>query len=410
MKGTVKEKLLHIVDFILAHGKLVFPVILIAAVAVTVTIALKAGSGRVVAAETQETDQASLSSGDMQTELVVPETALELNAYPEVNALIATYYQAMADGDADTIASIQSSVDDMERIKITELGKYIESYPLIEVYTKPGPEENSYVVIAYTKTIMSYYPEDELPGYIGFYVCSREDGTLYINQEDVSEEVSEYIRQVSLQDDVVELCNRIEVEYKELCIEKPELFSYISQVEQEIKTTIGVVLAQQISDEENSASVSGSEPGATENEGEAENPGTSEPTGPIYATTTATVNVRSSDSETADKINKVPANTKIEVLEQRANGWSLIVFEGKEGYIKSEYLSIVESAKDAEIIGTVTASTNVNVRVTASQSADKLGVVAGGETLDLIAIEGEWCKVVYNGQIGYIKSEFVQQN
>lgn len=410
MKGTVKEKLLRIVDFILAHGKLVFPVILIAAVAVTVTIALKAGLGRVVAAETQETGQASLSSGDMQTELVVPETALELNAYPEVNALIATYYQAMADGDADTIASIQSSVDDMERIKITELGKYIESYPLIEVYTKPGPEENSYVVIAYTKTIMSYYPEDELPGYIGFYVCSREDGTLYINQEDVSEEVSEYIRQVSLQDDVVELCNRIEVEYKELCIEKPELFSYISQVEQEIKTTIGVVLAQQISDEENSASVSGSEPGATENEGEAENPGTSEPTGPIYATTTATVNVRSSDSETADKINKVPANTKIEVLEQRANGWSLIVFEGKEGYIKSEYLSIVESAKDAEIIGTVTASTNVNVRVTASQSADKLGVVAGGETLDLIAIEGEWCKVVYNGQIGYIKSEFVQQN
>lgn len=410
MKGTVKEKLLRIVDFILAHGKLVFPVILIAAVAVTVTIALKAGLGRVVAAETQETGQASLSSGDMQTELVVPETALELNAYPEVNALIATYYQAMADGDADTIASIQSSVDDMERIKITELGKYIESYPLIEVYTKPGPEENSYVVIAYTKTIMSYYPEDELPGYIGFYVCSREDGTLYINQEDVSEEVSEYIRQVSLQDDVVELCNRIEVEYKELCIEKPELFSYISQVEQEIKTTIGVVLAQQISDEENSGSVSGSEPGATENEGEAENPGTSEPTGPIYATTTATVNVRSSDSETADKINKVPANTKIEVLEQRANGWSLIVFEGKEGYIKSEYLSIVESAKDAEIIGTVTASTNVNVRVTASQSADKLGVVAGGETLDLIAIEGEWCKVVYNGQIGYIKSEFVQQN
>lgn len=410
MKGTVKEKILHIVDFVLAHGKLVFPIILIAAVAVTVTIALKAGSDRVAAAENAENGQAAISSGDAGAELIVPDIALELNAYPEVNALINTYFQAMADGDADTIASIQSSMDDMERIKITELGKYIESHPLIEVYTKPGPEENSYVVIAYNKTIMSYYPEIELPGYLGFYVCAREDGTLYINQEDVTEEVSEYIRKISLQDDVVELCNRIEVEYKELCIEKPEVFSYISQVEQEIKTTAGVILAQQISEGDNDGSVSGSDAGENENVGETETPVEPEPTGPVYATTTATVNVRSSDSETADKINKVPANTKVEVLEQRANGWSLIVYEGKEGYIKSQYLSVIESAKDAEIIGTVTASTNVNVRVSPSQSADRLGVVAGGETLDLIAIEGEWCKVVYSGQIGYVKSEFVQQN
>ncbi|MCH5274929.1 MAG: SH3 domain-containing protein [Lachnospiraceae bacterium] len=407
MKGTVKEKLLRIVDFVLAHGKLVFPIVLIAAVAVTVTIALKAGSDRVAAAETQDNDQASLSGGDIPAELIVPDTALELNAYPEVNALIAIYFQAMADGDADTIASIQSSIDDMERIRIVELGKYIESYPLIEVYTKPGPEENSYIVIAYNKTVMSYYPEDEIPGYASFYVCSKEDGTLYINQEDVSEEVSEYIRKVVLQDDVVELCNRIEVEYKELCIEKPELFSYIIQVEQELKTAAGVILAQQISEAEGTGSVSGSDIG--ENEGETEEP-VNEPTGPIYATTTATVNVRSSDSETADKVNKVPANTRIEVLEQRPNGWSRVSYEGSEGFIKSEYLNVVESANGVETVGTVTATTNINVRISPSQTAEKLGVTVGGETLDLIAIEGDWCKIVYNGQIGYVKAEYVKQN
>lgn len=408
MKGTIKEKILQIVDFVLVHGKLVFPILLIAAVAVTVTIALKAGSDRVTAAETTENGQASLSGGDILTELVVPDTALEVDAYPEVNALIATYFQAMADGDADTIASIQSSIDDLERIRIVELGKYIENYPLIEIYTKPGPEENSYIAIAYNKTVMSYYPEVEIPGYVSFYVCSKEDGTLYINQEDVTEEVSEYILKVVLQDDVVELRNRIEVEYKELCIEKPELFSYITQVEQELKTAAGVILAQQISESEEADGESGS--GEEENEGETEEPIVPEPTGPLYATTTATVNVRSSDSQEADKINKVPANTRIEVLEQRPNGWSKVIYEGVEGYIKSEFLDIIESASNAEIIGTVTTTTNVNVRMSPSQTAQKLGVAASGATLDLIAVEGDWCKVVYDGQIGYIKSEYVQQN
>ncbi len=410
MKKIIKDKALQVVDFVLKHSRLIFPVILIAAVAVTVTIALEAKADKIDTTETQESGQDSLSEGDVPAQLVVPDTALELNAYPEVNALINAYFQAMAAGDADAVAAIQSSVDDMERIRITELGKYIESYPLIDVYTKPGPEENSYVVIAYNKTIMSYYPEDEIPGYASFYVCAREDGSLYINQEDVSEEVSEYIRKVVLQDDVVELCNRIEVEYKELCIEKPELFNYITQVEQELKTAAGVLLAQQISEEEGTGSESGSDAAVDENGGGESVPAEPEAAGPIYATTTTTVNVRSSDSETADKINKLPANTKVEVLEQKVNGWSRILYDNAEGYIKSEYLSIVESAKGVETIGTVTATANVNVRAAASETAEKLGVAVGGETLDLIALEGDWCKVVYNGQIGYVKAEFVSQN
>lgn len=410
MKKIIKDKALQVVDFVLKHSRLIFPVILIAAVAVTVTIALEAKADKIDTTETQESGQDSLSEGDVPAQLVVPDTALELNAYPEVNALINAYFQAMAAGDADAVAAIQSSVDDMERIRITELGKYIESYPLIDVYTKPGPEENSYVVIAYNKTIMSYYPEDEIPGYASFYVCAREDGSLYINQEDVSEEVSEYIRKVVLQDDVVELCNRIEVEYKELCIEKPELFNYITQVEQELKTAAGVLLAQQISEEEGTGSESGSDAAVDENGGGESVPAEPEAAGPIYATTTTTVNVRSSDSETADKINKLPANTKVEVLEQKVNGWSRILYDNAEGFIKSEYLSIVESAKGVETIGTVTATANVNVRAAASETAEKLGVAVGGETLDLIALEGDWCKVVYNGQIGYVKAEFVSQN
>ncbi len=414
VKETMKERLLQIRDFILARSKIVLPVLLIAAVAITVTIALKAGSDRAEAAKSGDVSQNDISGADAPVELEVPDVPLELNAYIDVNNLILNYYNAMAEGDADAIAAIQSSLDDMERIRIQELGKYIESYPEVEVYTKPGPEENSYIVIAYTKVIMSYYPEDYLPGYVSFYVCSREDGSLYINQEQVSEEISEYIRKVILQDDVVELCNKITVEYKDICIEKPELFNYISEVEQQVKAAAGEILAQQMNNDVSGDDVAANGDGISIPSGEDAGGTPVEPnkepeqTEPVYATTTTTVNVRSSDSETADKLGKAPKGTKLEVLEQKANGWSKVIYEGAEGFIKSEFLNVVQKASDAETIGTVTALESVNIRASADETAEKLGVLAGGETVDLVSKEGDWCKVVYNGVIGFVKAEYVQ--
>ena len=57
----------------------------------------------------------------------------------------------------------------------------------------------------------------------------------------------------------------------------------------------------------------------------------------------------------------------------------------------------------------MTATTNINVRSAASETAERLGVLAGGSTLDLIANENGWCKVKYNGQVGYVKSDYVTQ-
>lgn len=122
--------MLHVRDFILARGKIVFPVLLIAAVAVTVTIALRAGSHKTN--ETNKIVQAveSVSDGDVSASDEVPDIPFEeVNAHPEVNELIAAYYQARAEGNADAVGAIQNEIDDMEKIRIQEFGKYIESYP-----------------------------------------------------------------------------------------------------------------------------------------------------------------------------------------------------------------------------------------------------------------------------------------
>jgi len=137
------------------------------------------------------------------------------------------------------------------------------------------------------------------------------------------------------------------------------------------------------------------------------NTGSATQTGPVYATATTTVNVRKSDSEIAEKITKVTNGTKVEVLEQKVNGWSKVRVDGKEGYIKSEYLRMAEVVT-GEAIGTVTAKETVNVRMAASTDSEKLGVLAGGDTADLLEKIDDWCKINYNGSVGYVKAEFVQ--
>lgn len=414
MKETWKEKALQVRDFILAHGKIVFPVLLVVAVAFTVVLALRGRNPKVTQTTDNGTEVAQdVSDGNFSAdEIEVPDVPLEENAYPEINALLLAYFNAMADGDADTIESLQGSLDTMERIKIEELGKYIEKYPGVIVYTKPGPIEDSYIAIAYTTVILSYYPEDYLPGYMPFYVCPKEEGGYYINQENVSKEVFAYIEKIMAQDDVVELCNKITVECNDVYLEKPELLNYMAEVELQVKVAAGEKLAnQQVSagdvsggDEtmgNGNATVSGGD--ATEAPVE-----DAKPAEPIYATALDNVNVRSSDSAEADKLGKVTTGTKVKVLEQLVNGWSKIDYEGKEGYIKSEFLDVMESVSDVETIGTVTATTKVNVRAKATTESAKIGVAVEGESFELVAIEGEWYKVIYEGQIGYIKGEFLK--
>ncbi len=409
MKEKIKKVLFPIRDFILARGKFVFPILLIILVAITVVIALRASDKAELATDSTEPG-ISVSEGDGAEELVVTEETLKLNEFPEVNALIQKYYLAKAEGDVATIESLQNYTDDMERIKIPEFAKYIVEYPLVDVYTKPGPEEGSYIAIVYTHVVISYYPEEFLPGYETFYICKKEDGSLYINKGIVDEEVSEYIREVCLQDDVVELCNKITVEYNEVCLEKPEFLQYLSLIEQQVQQAAGVILAQEVTGDASGGDADGGSTAGGDGAGEGgvNQPDSTEPEGPLFATANTTVNVRSSDSETADKLGKITNGTKVEVQEQKVNGWTKIVYEGADGYVKSEFLDVAESAGNVETVGTVTALTNVNIRASASENGTKIGIVTGGETLELVATEGDWCKVVYDGQIGYVKAEFVR--
>lgn len=406
-------------DYILKHSKVAFPVVIVAAVASTVAVSLKASDSSLEGEEI--TNQAVIKEQKEEIETVtgeipegtseeikeeeqkIQEVPLQQNTDSTMYTLMATYYDALANGNVDTIKTIKNYIEDTEEMRIRELSNYIESYPLIEIYTKPGPEENSYIAYVYTKVTFYGYTE-EVPGLQTFYVCTKDDGSLYINEGEVGEDVLEYIKTVNFQDDVVELINRVNVECNEIYISNKKLFEYVEELESQVSKATGEALAARVAEGENASQAAENTPAPLEGE-ENQQPQNqpAEPAQPIYANATTTVNVRISDSEQAEKIDQVAGGEQVQIIEQRANGWSKVNYNGKEGYMKSEYLQIA-----GESMGTVTAITNVNIREAANESANKIGMVAGGDTVELLSKDNDWCQIRYNGLTGFVKAEYVE--
>ena len=404
-----KEKLHFLGNYIIKHSKAILPAVVVVAVAVTVSVSLSMNNRH--REEQQNAESAAAASSEMAaTEAATEEVPLVANEEGAVYTLVATYYNAMATGDEATLRSVCDEISDKDMYRYLELSQYIDYYPTLEIYTKTGPEEGSVIAYIYYK-ISFVGHEEEVPGYQALYICTNDQGELYIKRGENSEEVNDYIKTVSTQDDVVEFNNKITVEYNELMVEHPEVLQYISELDSQVSIAVGEKLANQVTgDVQNTeAAAEATEQPAEGQETSAEGGGQpAEEQGPQYVTTTTTVNVRSSDSEQADKLGKVAGGTKLQLLEQRPNGWTKVDYDGREGYIKAEFLQLAESAAGAETIGTVTATTNINVRASASETADRLGVLSGGDSAELVGTEGDWSKIKYNGQIGYVKSEYVQ--
>ncbi len=437
--NMIKDKSGMIADWILSHTKIVMPLILIICVAVTVLIALNANEQNRLVEETKiqeaiasEAEVSQISLNDIS----VPDIPLEENKYPEINDLMTDYYTALAEGDIEKAATINTGLDELDQIRAMEMSKYIDYYESIDVYTKPGLSEDSFVT--YVCGRVRFKDVDAvIPGFQAFYVMKDEEGDYVIrkSKEDLGDEIYEYVKTVTLQDDVVELNNKITVEYNEMIASNTELEEFIVYMTGKIEENVGVVLAQNEQPDITADTIKETTAGA-EGESAAGTSGIEDiqlnVRVDLQARTTDVVNIRSSDSEIADRIGRAELGQEFTVLEQRGNGWSLVEFEGGEAFIKSEYLEIIdeepvsddetdspeadtddnalaESASDVETRGTVTVKESIRIRSKPNTDGDILATVYAGEELDLVEeMSNGWTKITYNGQVGYVKTEYVE--
>ena len=427
------------------YKRILMPLVFALAVLLTVGIALSANRRATQMVSTE-------SEGDAAATLDVPDGTMQENAFPEVNALIEEYYTASANGDSDTIASIYKGLEETELLKAVAAADYIEEYQNITVYTKPGPVAGSYAAYVYNEVKLYDY-EKAIPGLDSFYICTDDSGKLYINGDIAESSEIEYLKQINLQADVIDLNNKVATSYNDMVNSDEKLAELLTTMRSELQVSVGEALAT--SEANATASESSEEEKEEENEETAASDKKTVTTHTIRATDV--VNIRKSDSETADILSKTSKGDEFKQLEALANGWSKIEYNGSVAFVKTEFFEVIgeetvevdtdtDAANEGSEAASAEASTNsdkdtstdtskdtassdassssakvssaatgkmqvsetVRLRQSQSTDSDVLKTIYSGSTVNVIEqYSNGWAKIEYEKKTGYIKSEFL---
>ncbi len=357
-----------------------------------------------------EEDNAS-TIPELETTVEVPKDKYEENAYDDVNALVASYLGAMSTGDTETMASLSSSLSDDMKAFYEAQAKYVGNYSNYNVYTKKGPAENSYFLLA-TYDLVINGQTTPLPALISLYVCRNDSGALYINSESLTADEEAYILELVAQKDFAELINQVEMDYNSALDANASLASAANALKEEInKDAQEILVAKQQKDLE----------AAAEAEAAAQAEAAAASASQVKCNAD-NVNIRASASKEAESLGRTKIGDVYTRYEKMENGWSKIDFNGQEAYIKSEYLDDVESAASSDTSSSestaesknlkpgdkITVKENVNVRKSASETGEKIATAYRGEQFELIELSGGWCKIKYKGEEAFVKADYVE--
>lgn len=346
---------------------------------------------------------------ELETTVEVPKDKYEENAYADVNSLVTAYLDAMSKGDTDTMASLSSSMSSDMKAFYESQAKYVGNYSNINVYTKMGPSENSYFLLAtYDLTINGQ--TETLPALLSLYVCRNESGALYVNSESLSSDDEAYILELVAQKDFADLIDKVELEYNEKLEKNDNLASAASALKEEINKDAQEILVARQQEEIEAAAAA---------EAQAQQEAMEAAASKVVANSD-NVNIRASASTDADVLGKTKTGDTYTRYEEMENGWSKIDYNGTEAYVKSEYLDTVEaeSSDTSEAEGgseskltpgsKITVKENVNVRKSPSETGEKIATAYRGEQFDLVEVKDGWCKITYKGDEAYVKADYVE--
>ena len=383
-----------VMDVLLNNLRVLIPAAVALAIVICVILVISARKKTAAqqAAQTQESGPA------------VETVEMKLNAYEDLNALIETYFDAYAEGDTETLSQITNGLDDEDLMRIQEISKFIDYYTTIDVYSKDGLYPGTYIVYAYTEEMLMDYA-NAVPGLTTMYVSTDDDGNLYIDAGTQSDDVTNYIQTVTVQDDAIDLNNRVAAEYNDLIAGDPDFDNYLDQITETVNIAVAQRLAQQASEEQAAQEAQSEEIQEPEEEAQ-----------PTYLVAQDVVNIRDQASQEGEILSQTAVGDKYELLESLSSGWSRISYDGKDAYVMTQFFNVEnsdgtqEQAGTTEVIGTAEVKESVRMRDAANTNANVIMTLYTGATVEVTGTSGDWTAVIYNGQAGYIKSEFLKTN
>ena len=113
------------------------------------------------------------------------------------------------------------------------------------------------------------------------------------------------------------------------------------------------------------------------------------------------------EASTSSKVLDVADKGEVVVVISKTGDWYKVNYNLQEGYMHEDYLD-VSTRENAELgYGQITGS-GVNLRSGPSTSYSVAAVSSQGDKCYIIGLNTGWYKVIYNGTICYIRSDFVE--
>ncbi|MBQ4219016.1 MAG: SH3 domain-containing protein [Butyrivibrio sp.] len=396
------------------NKKFLMPGIFFVAVLITVAVAHKANS---MASESA----LIVNKASMGEVKEIEEIKMEECKDQKIIDLVNSYYQAQAEGNKDVVNSIYRGLDDTQGLKAEAISQFIEKYESITVYTKPGPVPNSYIAYVYNMVKLVDY-DKALPGLETLYICTDENGELYFDAYSEDKMIIDYIKSLSVQSDVIDLNNKVASEYNEMINADENLAAQLTAMRKDLQAAMGEAMVNQANGD-----------ASADDAGEAASEETSqEPEVPTTHTIKAkeVVKIRKGDSTDTEELGKTEAGQELVEIEAQPNGWSKIEYNGGEAFVKTEFFDRIDDQADNGQNDTsdATESDNaadsadgktgnkkikndaVNLRKGQGTDSAVLACLDKGATVNVIEnSDNGWSKVEYQGQTGYIKTEFIEQ-
>ena len=413
-----KEKIKKVTDWCIKNRRFFFAAFLFIALVVVLYACTGPNAKKNAKDNAADGGQTSTENGAAADFTLDPD--FEKDAHADVNELITSYFAAYASADIDALEAIASPISDNEKSYIRVFSAYIESYENISCYTKSGLTDNSYLVSAYFD-LKFYGVETMAPGLDFFYVETKDDGSLYINnlyspynlnrtENTLDPNVYAVILQYGQQEDAIALRDQVKSAYSEAVASDVDLATMLSTT---IPNAMTAWMESVITPAENT------EAGETQTDEPAAGDGSDTSADSTDAADGGS-NAPADSGDAADNGGDAPAENG-----DTADGGGVAPAENGDavdngGDAPADDAAVADTPVDNTSDETPAVNENkevkvkvniksVKVREKASISSDVIAGAEKGDTFTKLGEKDGWTKIDYNGKTGYIKSDYVDE-
>lgn len=368
---------------------------------------------------------------------------LEKDADTELVTLMENYYAAYASGDTESLESIAQPLSENEKSYITTFSEYYEDYQNIVCYSTKGATDDSYLVsVCYDLKFKDV--DTPAPGMDFFYVERDGKGNLIINNvysaynfnfldQDLDANLYALILAYEKSDEVVALQKEVQTNYDEAVKSDEKLANMVGATlrnamakwretivedteteNPDTQTTESQTTESQTTETQTTESQTTETPATEETQKpeetteKEEEPKTTTSSKNTMVKTLDICNVRKSPSTDGELLGKVDIGVKLTKLGTEGE-WTKIKFQDGTGYVKSEFVKEISDKEANADEGMVKTTDICNVRKTASTDGELLGKVDAGVKLKKLGTKGDWTKVEFQGEAGYILSSLLKK-